>query len=272
MNEPLAVDNTTGTKFLLTRSFGEWSLHFKRLTTQGTPVELSIPMSPTQSEELAHDGSPGKEKVEIERKWLVDRDVALKHISQDGVVGYGVTQGYVIIADGFELRVRQKQKHGADKATYTLTIKGAGDIVRGEKEIEITRLNYQALMDLFVDGRIVDKDRFVAPRVLDGAEIDLYKRAGPQMPEVGEKYLAIATAEKESRSEDEANNLEAPDWFHHDVTKVKAMKNHVTPVDTTGAPGSRVRTTPQPLPETAQAPYHHQRTLQGPQQRVQGVA
>jgi len=121
--------------------------------------------------------------------------------------------------------VRQRQEHGANEATYTLTIKGKGDIVRGEKEIEISRLNYQTLMDLFVDGRIVDKDRFVAPHVLDGAEIDLYKRAGPQMPKEGDTYLDTATVEKEFTDLDTANSTTIPSWIGSDVTKDKALKN-----------------------------------------------
>ena len=220
LHQPLAVDQATGTEFCMMKSFGEWDLHF-RCPGQSGFRELSIPLSSQKHQELigAFEASPTK--VEIEKKWLVSRDEALQHISEEGVVAYEITQGYAIIGDKAEVRVRSKQR-GADEPSYYLTIKGSGDVVRGESEIEISASDFKCIADFCVFDRIVHKTRFLLP---DGAELDLYKQAGPQKAEPGQQYLPHATVEREFKSAEEIANVSTPSWYGAEVSKNKNLKN-----------------------------------------------
>lgn len=220
LNQPLAVDQATGVEFLMKRSFGEWHLHF-RCPGQSGFRELSIPLSSQKQQELSGAFDPSPKKVEIEKKWLVPRDEALKHISHDGVVAYEITQGYAIIGDRAEVRVRSKQT-GTQEPRYYLTIKGSGDVVRGESEIEISGVDFKSIADFCVFDRVVHKTRFVMP---DGAELDLYKQAGPQKAESGQQYLPHATVEREFKSEEEIASVSTPSWYGPDVSKSKDLKN-----------------------------------------------
>jgi len=218
LDQPLATDAKTKVEFRMQRSFDKYSLSFT------TPDKgLSIPLTFEQYEELSRvfAPSPDKKKFEIEKKWEVVLEDALEHISKESAVAHEITQGYAIIAPGCEVRVRSKQR-GDDAASHYLTIKGSGDLVRGESEIPFSAEHFQAIMDVCVADRVVRKTRFL---MQNGAELDLYKQAGPQKAPPPAVYLPNGTVEMEFGSEAESSDTAIPEWYGKDVTKDKRLKN-----------------------------------------------
>ena len=147
---------------------------------------------------------PGQE---IERKflvWEVPPDLDQYPASE-------IAQGYLAIEpDGSEVRLRRR---GAQEDT--LTVKTGRGRVRGEREIDLSSEQFDALWPL-TEGRRVEKTRYELPA--DGGlviELDVY-RGGLE---------GLVVAEVEFPSEDDAERFEAPAWFGADVTDDDAYKN-----------------------------------------------
>jgi CYTH domain-containing protein len=149
---------------------------------------------------------------EIERKWLVEQAPA----DVLAVVGDPIDQGYLAIADdGTEVRVRRRAER------CFLTAKSAGGLVRGEREVELSPEQFEALWPA-TEGRRVEKVR----RVLDwgdGAQIELDVYAGA--------LSGLIVAEVEFADRDAAAGFDPPDWFGRDVTDDTAYKNQRLAVD-----------------------------------------
>lgn len=154
---------------------------------------------------------------EIERKWLVDEPPA----QALAVPGDQVDQGYLAIAeDGTEVRLRRR----GDRC---LTVKSAGGLVRGEREVEVTSEQLEALWPA-TDGRRVEKRRHVLDGG-DGARIELDVYAGA--------LSGLIVAEVEFADADAAARFESPRWFGREVTGDPAYKNQRLAVDGLGSIG-----------------------------------
>ena len=150
--------------------------------------------------------------LEIERKWLVADPPA----DALAVAGDQIRQGYLAIAgDGTEVRLRRRGER------CFLTVKSAGGLVRGEREVEISPEQFDALWPA-TDGRRLEKLR----RVLDaggGARIELDVYAGA--------LSGLVVAEVEFADRDAAARFDSPDWFGREVTGEAAYKNQRLAVD-----------------------------------------
>jgi CYTH domain-containing protein len=155
---------------------------------------------------------------EIERKWLVEEPPA----EALAVPGDEIAQGYLAITeDGTEVRLR----HRGDRCF--LTVKSAGGLVRGEREVEITSQQFEALWPA-TDGRRLEKVR----RVLDGGdgariELDVY----------GGALSGLIVAEVEFADADAGARFDSPAWFGREVTGDPAYKNQRLAVDGLGSIG-----------------------------------
>jgi CYTH domain-containing protein len=141
---------------------------------------------------------------EVERKWLVTELPDLT-----GLRGKEVIQGYIAVTpDGTEVRVRQK----GDR--YFQTIKSDGGLVRGEIEIELTKVQYDDLWQATA-GRRLEKTRYEI--ALDEAtiELDVYKGV----------LTGLIVAEVEFPSVRDSEKFSQPAWFGREVTEDKRYKN-----------------------------------------------
>jgi adenylate cyclase len=142
--------------------------------------------------------------VEVERKWLVHTPPDLPAHQ-----GKAVTQGYIALAeDGTEVRLRQIGEQ------FFQTVKGAGGLVRGEIEVELTKQQFEALWPATA-GRRLEKTRYRVPWAGKPVEIDVYHGA----------LAGLVVAEVEFTSADESKPFTAPPWFGTEVTDDEAYKN-----------------------------------------------
>lgn len=143
--------------------------------------------------------------MEIERKFLVCNPPDLS-----GAERAIVRQGYLTAPqDSTELRLRQKDDR------YFLTLKGAGDLARIEREAEVSADQFETFWPETA-GRRVEKTRFTGT-LPDGQVFEL---------DVFDGNLAgLHLVEVEFLSEAEARDFTPPSWFGADVTADKRYKN-----------------------------------------------
>ena len=143
--------------------------------------------------------------TEIERKFLI---AALPDLSNAEKAI--VRQGYLTAPDdSTELRLRQKNDR------YFLTLKGAGAMVRVEREAEITAEQFKTFWPE-TEGRRVEKERFTG-QLSDGRIFELDVFSGDLAP--------LCLVEVEFQTEAEAQAYTPPEWFGADVTADKRYKN-----------------------------------------------
>ncbi len=141
--------------------------------------------------------------MEIERKFVV------KYLPE-GIYDAPYTdirQSYISVEPVIRIRKADDE--------YILTIKGRGDISREEKEIFISRQEYENLRKK-TETREVVKRRYFYP-LEDGhtAEIDIYE---------GE-LDGFKIVEVEFESIEEAEAFTPPDFFGKDVSRIDDYKN-----------------------------------------------
>ncbi len=152
--------------------------------------------------------------TEVERKFLV---ADLPDLS--GAQRALVRQGYLTAPDdSTELRLRQMNEK------FYLTLKGCGDMVRIEREAEISAEQFETFWPETV-GRRLEKERFTG-RLPDGRVFELDVFLGDLAP--------LRLVEVEFNTVAEAQDYTPPDWFGADVTVDKRYKNKIMAID--GAP------------------------------------
>ncbi|TJZ91244.1 CYTH domain-containing protein [Paracoccus gahaiensis] len=143
--------------------------------------------------------------LEIERKFLVTTLPDLAAASRSSL-----RQGYLTVPeDSVEVRLRQTD------GTFILCVKSGEGIVRGEREIEISEAQFQLLWPQ-TEGRRVEKTRWTGG--LDQGltfELDIF----------GGALAPLMMVEVEFRSEAEAHQFVAPDWFGRDVSTDRRFGN-----------------------------------------------
>ena len=139
--------------------------------------------------------------MEIERKFLLNGKIDLEELEYEDIV-----QGYVSLEP--EVRVRSKG------GKYYRTSKGDGDMIREEREKEISCTMYNILMENR-EGGILEKRRYYMPYGNYIIEIDVYKRS----------LEGLIVCEVEFPTEKEAVAFMPPDFLGKDVTSDKRYKN-----------------------------------------------
>lgn len=141
---------------------------------------------------------PGAANREIERKFLVKQLPSnLEKFPNDSI-----DQGY-LAADQTGLQVRLRRTGNR----FWLTFKRGKSIARDEREIELTREQFENLWPATA-GRRVTKRRYEVPFGAYTIEIDVY----------GGSNAGLIVAETEFDSEEEARNFAPPDWCGADVS------------------------------------------------------
>lgn len=135
--------------------------------------------------------------MEIERKYLVKQPpphYTAHPFSQ-------IEQAYLCTDP--VVRIRRENED------YYLTYKSKGLMIREEYNLPLTKESYAHLLKK-ADGSILTKKRYLIPLKDSGLtiEFDVFE----------EKFAGLMLAEVEFKSEEQANQFAAPDWFSEEVT------------------------------------------------------
>ena len=114
----------------------------------------------------------------------------------------------VIGDDGSEARLRDRA------GRYSLTIKSAGMLSRGEWPLELTDEQFAYLWPA-TDGKRLEKTRYDVPCGRSLIELDVY----------GGHLAGLIIAEVEFDSERDAEDFQPPAWFGAEVTMDRLYKN-----------------------------------------------
>jgi len=149
--------------------------------------------------------------VEIERKWLIDKDKIPYDLSASGVEIYDIKQTYFCFDP--EMRVREYNNGLAHEMTIKNNMSADG-LVRDEVNITINKEQYDNLIKK-QEGNTIHKTRY---QLFDGGQvvaIDIFH---------GE-LDGLAYMEIEFASEKESKDYKEPDWVIKDVTDNINYKN-----------------------------------------------
>jgi CYTH domain-containing protein len=142
---------------------------------------------------------------EIERKFLV-REIPNALETYPAVE---ILQGYLAVSDdGTEVRLRNIGR------AYILTVKSGKGIRRQEREIKLSREQFERLWPM-TEGRRVEKKRFTIAKSDSAIELDIYHGT----------LEGFKTAEVEFKTQDEADSFKPPSWLEKDVTLDERYKN-----------------------------------------------
>ena len=144
---------------------------------------------------------------EIERKFLVrqmpDALATFPHAE--------MWQGYLVTAPG---GVQVRMRKAGDK--YSLTYKRGRGAAREEREIELTREQFEILWPA-TEGRRLTKTRYDVPFGDRVVEIDIYTG----------KHEGLVVAEVEFDDEESARGFQVPDWLGDDVSHDDRYSNQL---------------------------------------------
>ena len=144
---------------------------------------------------------------EIERKFLVRQ-------MPDGLAQFphaDIWQGYLVTAPG-GMQVRMRKAGD----TYSLTYKRGRGNTREEREIELTREQFDILWPA-TEGRRLTKTRYDVPLADRVVEIDVYTG----------KHEGLVVAEVEFPNEESAREFRVPDWLGEDVSRDPRYSNQL---------------------------------------------
>jgi adenylate cyclase len=153
-------------------------------------------------------GRSGKNRMnmEIERKFLIDASLLPRDLKERS--SSLIVQGYLTDEAEAEIRVRKK-----DRDCF-LTIKKGTGLVREEREIRLTKSNFNKLWPLTKAMR-VEKRRYIVPAGIHVIELDVYQG----------KLKGLVTAEVEFPSMESCLDFQPPAWFGPDISKNEGYKN-----------------------------------------------
>ncbi|MCH2175910.1 MAG: CYTH domain-containing protein [Lentisphaeria bacterium] len=143
--------------------------------------------------------------LEVEKKYRISNlpDEIYK------VAGIEIRQGYLNPGKmGNEVRIRSKGSN------YYLTVKGQGDIVREEVELEISKEHFNELWPM-TEGARIEKIRYPIPWGDLTFEVDLFKG----------KLKGLQVVEVEFTDQLQASSFHQPDFFGEDLTTDERYKN-----------------------------------------------
>ncbi|EES50691.1 CYTH domain-containing protein [Clostridium botulinum] len=159
--------------------------------------------------------------MEIERKWLFNINEVPINLSS--TITY-YTQGYISITPEVRLRSKVVENlitHTTTDETYRLCIKGEGTLTRHEVQKDLTKEEYNALLEVgnLKLENLIQKHYYIIP-------IEKYNLTVGIVDEG--TINEFCYGEIEFNSEEEAKNFNPPTWFGKDVTNDKSykMKNY----------------------------------------------
>ncbi len=141
---------------------------------------------------------------EIERKFLVYDPPS----DYDKYPHKEIIQGYIVITDETEVRVRKKGEN------YFQTVKTGRGLIRKETEIEITQDQFDKLWKL-TENRHIEKKRYEIHQEGVLIELDFY----------GGKLKDLVVAEVEFESAAKSGEFSPPEWFGREITEDEEFKN-----------------------------------------------
>lgn len=144
-------------------------------------------------------------QTEIERKFLVS---SLPAGLLDDYQGEKIKQGYLILEDQTELRIRNRD------GRCTMTLKQGSGLERGEQEKGIDNDLFAMLWPLTA-GRRIEKSRYVIDQSGYRLELDLF--SGTLTP--------LILLEVEFTSIDASRNFDPPAFVRKEVTHDRAYSN-----------------------------------------------
>ena len=148
---------------------------------------------------------------EIERKFLVRQ--LPPNLEQ--FAHYEIEQGYLAIAQGgTQVRLRRSSEN------RTLTFKRGAGNAREEREVELTREQFERLWP-GTEGKRLTKTRYDVPMGNLTIEIDIYSG----------RHSGIVVAEVEFDDESAAQEFQPPRWLGDDVTHDPRYSNQLLACD-----------------------------------------
>jgi len=139
--------------------------------------------------------------VEIERKFIFDGGIDINNLPCERIC-----QGYISLEPEVRLRKRGRR--------FYRTEKSKGDMVREEREREISKEEYE-LQISDAKGILIEKDRYYKEYGKYTVEIDIFFGA----------LYGLKICEVEFNTEDEAKSFVPPEWFGTEVTDDSRFKN-----------------------------------------------
>jgi len=146
-----------------------------------------------------------KQQLEIERKFIVSQ---LPEGLLKKVVGEEIKQGYLILKNQRELRIRQR------KNQCWMTLKEGSGLERFEQECQIPDEQFKMLWPL-TEGKRVEKTRYLVESGGHMFEIDIF--SGTLAP--------LLILEVEFSSVEASQKFRVPDFVKKEVTEDKNYKN-----------------------------------------------
>lgn len=144
-------------------------------------------------------------QLEIERKFVLARKPAAL---LEGVRGEEILQGYILLDDSKELRIRNRA------GRCTMTLKHGHGLQRREQECRIEKEQFEMLWPL-TEGRCIEKTRYLVRRGTLDYEIDLF--SGDLAP--------LMMLEVEFPDVSSSEDFIPPDFVDREVTEDRAYKN-----------------------------------------------
>ena len=113
---------------------------------------------------------------EIERQWIAEKGIAFQELEE--ISPSEIEQFYAKITDKEEVRYRKEKQAGNGHYMYKMTVKNGLGLTRGEKEVLITREEFQkALADEKIDGSMIVKKKRIT-WIINGFryDVDLFEQ------------------------------------------------------------------------------------------------
>lgn len=141
---------------------------------------------------------------EIERKFLIkEKPADLQKYPRKNII-----QGYVVIGDDCEVRLRKKAEE------FSQAVKIGSGLQREEVKIDLTPVQFNQLWPL-TENRRIEKVRYEIHYKGALIELDVYEGA----------LSKLVTAEVEFKTVAESTAFTPPDWFDEEITEDERFKN-----------------------------------------------
>jgi adenylate cyclase len=151
--------------------------------------------------------------LEIEKKFLVDKSLFLSWLeSQSCTPAFGIVQGYPIVNDNLEVRIRRKIKIGVSEQSpsYTITLKSSNKtLTRSEYELAVSGKAAEQLLESC--EKKISKTRHILEK---GVSVDIFH----------DEHDGLCLLEVEFDSEEDANSYQV--FYPFVVKEVTGQKEY----------------------------------------------
>lgn len=152
-----------------------------------------------------------KQQLEIERKFIVSQ---LPEGLLEKAVGEKIKQGYLILENQRELRIRQRNN------LCWMTLKQGSGLERFEQECQIPDEQFKMLWPL-TEGKRIEKIRYLVENCGHVFEIDIFSGS----------LASLLVLEVEFSSVEASRKFRVPDFVKKEVTDDKNYKNAALATD-----------------------------------------